>query len=168
VFIAGLMVGRTPEYLGKKIRAAQVKLVMLFLLAPAAMVLGFTAASVVIRSGLDGMDEAGPHGLSEVLYAFASGAGNNGSAFGGLAAAEPWYATTVGLSMLVGRFFLIIPALALAGSLGREQPAPVTSGTFPTHTPLFAGLLTGVVLIVAGLTYFPALALGPIAEGLGL
>jgi K+-transporting ATPase ATPase A chain len=114
------------------------------------------------------MDEAGPHGLSEVLYAFASGAGNNGSAFGGLAAAEPWYATTVGLSMLVGRFFLIIPALALAGSLGREQPAPVTSGTFPTHTPLFAGLLTGVVLIVAGLTYFPALALGPIAEGLGL
>ncbi len=168
VFIAGLMVGRTPEYLGKKIRAAQVKLVMLFLLAPAAMILGFTAASVVIGPGLDGISESGPHGLSEVLYAFASGAGNNGSAFAGLSAADPWYATTVGLSMLVGRFFLIIPALALAGSLGRKQPTPVTSGTFPTHTPLFAGLLTGVVVVVAGLTFFPALALGPIAEGLGL
>jgi len=168
VFIAGLMVGRTPEYLGKKIQAPQVKLVMLFLLAPAATILGLSAASVVIGAGLGGIDDPGPHGLSEVLYAFASGVGNNGSAFAGLAAAEPWYATTVGVSMLIGRFFLIIPALALAGSLARKHPVPTTSGTFPTHTPLFGGLVAGVVIIVAGLTFFPALALGPIAEGLGI
>lgn len=168
VFIAGLMVGRTPEYLGKKIQAPQVKLVMLFLLAPPVAILGFGAASVVLGAGLDGIQDPGAHGLSEVLYAFGSGAGNNGSAFAGLGAAEPWYATTVGLAMLVGRFFLIIPALALAGSLASKQTTPVTAGTFPTHTPLFGGLVTGVVLIVAGLTFFPALALGPIAEGLGL
>ncbi|MGQ0679267.1 MAG: potassium-transporting ATPase subunit KdpA [Actinomycetota bacterium] len=168
VFIAGLMVGRTPEYLGKKIQAPEIKLVMLFLLAPPVAILGFGAASVVLDAGLCGIQDPGAHGLSEVLYAFASGAGNNGSSFAGLGAAQPWYATTVGLAMLIGRFFLIIPALALAGSLASKQTTPVTAGTFPTHTPLFAGLITGVVLIVAGLTFFPALALGPIAEGLGL
>lgn len=166
VFIAGLMVGRTPEYLGKKIQAPEVRLSMLFLLAPALMILGFAGASVVIDKGQAGIFNPGAHGLSEVLYAFASAAGNNGSAFAGLGAAQPWYATTVGIAMLVGRFFLIIPALAIAGSLGRKQRVPESAGTFPTHTPLFGGLLTGVVLIVAGLTFFPALALGPIAEGL--
>lgn len=168
VFIAGLMVGRTPEYLGKKIRAPQVKLAMLFLLAPSAAILGLTAASVVATPGLNGIGNPGAHGFSEVLYAFGSGAGNNGSAFAGLAASSPWYATTVGIAMLIGRFFLIIPALALAGSLGRSNKTPVTAGTFPTHTALFGGLILGVILIVAGLTFFPALALGPIAEGLGL
>lgn len=168
VFIAGLMVGRTPEYLGKKVQAGEVKLVMLFLLAAPVTVLGFSAASVVLDAGLDGIQDPGAHGLSEVLYAFGSGAGNNGSAFAGLAAAEPWYATTVGISMLVGRFFLIIPALAIAGGLARKQRLSETAGTFPTHTPLFAGLVTGVVLIVAGLTFFPALALGPIAEALAI
>lgn len=167
VFIAGLMVGRTPEYLGKKIQAAEIKLAMLFLLAVPLMVLGFGAASVVLDPGLEGIQDPGAHGLSEVLYAFASGAGNNGSAFAGLSAGDTWYATTVGVAMLVGRFFLIIPALAIAGSLGRKQTVPETAGTFPTHTPLFAGLLTGVVVIIAGLTFFPALALGPVAEALG-
>ncbi|WCO67158.1 potassium-transporting ATPase subunit KdpA [Iamia majanohamensis] len=168
VFIAGLMVGRTPELLGKKIQAQEVKLAMLFLLAAPLMILGFSAASVVTDAGLDGIQDPGAHGLSEVLYGFSSGAGNNGSAFAGLAAADTWYATTIGISMLVGRFFLIIPALAIAGSLGRKRRVPVTDGTFPTHTPLFGGLVTGVVLIVGGLTFFPALALGPIAEALAL
>jgi K+-transporting ATPase ATPase A chain len=168
VFIAGLMVGRTPEYLGKKIRAPEVKLVVLFLLAPSLTILGFAAASVVVDAGLDGIHDPGPHGLTEVLYAFASGAGNNGSAFAGLAAADTWYATTVGLAMLVGRFFLIIPALAVAGSLGRQQAVPVTAGTFRTDNALFGGLVVGVVLIVAGLTFFPALALGPVVEALSI
>jgi K+-transporting ATPase ATPase A chain len=167
VFIAGLMVGRTPEYLGKKIQAPEIKLAMLFLLAPPMLILGFGAASVVLDAGLRGIQDPGAHGLTEVLYAFGSGAGNNGSAFAGLAAGDTWYATTVGIAMLVGRFFLIIPALAIAGSLGRKQTVPATAGTFPTHTPLFGGLVAGVVVIVAGLTYFPALALGPIAESLG-
>lgn len=168
VFIAGLMVGRTPEYLGKKIQAGEVKLAMLFLLAAPVMILGFSAATVVVDSGLAGIQDPGAHGLSEVLYAFGSGAGNNGSAFAGIDSADPWYTTTIGISMLVGRFFLIIPALAIAGSLGRKQAVPETAGTFPTHTPLFGGLLVGVVLIVAGLTFFPALALGPIAEALSV
>lgn len=168
VFIAGLMVGRTPEYLGKRVQAPEIKLVMLFLLAPPLMILGFGAASVVLDVGLRGIQDPGAHGLTEVLYAFGSGAGNNGSAFAGLAAADTWYATTVGIAMLVGRFFVIIPALAIAGSLGRKQTAPATAGTFPTHTPLFGALVAGVVLIVAGLTFFPALALGPIAESLGI
>lgn len=168
VFIAGLMVGRTPEYLGKKIQAGEIKLAMLFLLATPVLILGLGAASVVVDAGLDGIQDPGAHGLSEVLYAFGSAAGNNGSAFAGLAASEPWYASMVGVSMLVGRFFLIIPALAIAGSLGRKQAVPETVGTFPTHTPLFGGLLTGVVVIVAGLTFFPALALGPIAEALAI
>ena len=166
VFIAGLMVGRTPEYLGKKIQATEVKLVMLFVISPALVILGFGAASVVIDPGLSNIQDPGTHGLSEVLYAFASAAGNNGSAFAGLGASDPWYAATVGIGMFAGRFFLIIPALAIAGSLARKTKVPETDGTFPTHTPLFGGLLTGVVLIVAGLTYFPALALGPLAEAL--
>lgn len=168
VFIAGLMVGRTPEYLGKKIQAGEIKLVMLFLLAAPIAILGFGAASVVLDAGLDGIQDPGAHGLTEVLYAFGSGAGNNGSAFAGIASGDTWYATTVGISMLVGRFFLIIPALAIAGSLGRKQAVPETVGTFPTHTPLFGGLVVGVVLIIAGLTFFPALALGPIAEALAV
>ena len=168
VFVAGLMVGRTPEYLGKKIQAAEIKLAMLFVLAPAAMILGFGAVSVVLDAGLDGIQDPGAHGLSEVLYAFGSAAGNNGSAFAGIASANTWYATTTGIAMLVGRFFLIIPALAIAGSLGRKQRVPETTGTFPTHTPLFGGLVTGVVLVFAGLTFFPALALGPVAEALGV
>ena len=166
VFIAGLMVGRTPEYLGKKIDAAEIKLVMLFLLAAPCALLGFAAVSVVVPSFAESIQDPGPHGLSEVLYAFGSGANNNGSAFAGLAADTTWYETSIGVAMLVGRFFLIIPALAIAGSMGRKRALPVGPGTFPTHTPLFAGLVSGVVLIVAGLTFFPALALGPLAEAL--
>jgi potassium-transporting ATPase potassium-binding subunit len=168
VFIAGLMVGRTPEYLGKKIQAAEIKLVVLFVLVVPVLVLGFAAASVVSQSGLDGIGDSGPHGLTRVLYAFGSGAGNNGSAFAGLASSDPWYAVTVGISMWFGRFFLIIPALAIAGSLAAKQPVAPSAGTFRTDTPLFFGLVIGVVLIVAGLTFFPALALGPLAEALSL
>jgi K+-transporting ATPase ATPase A chain len=166
VFIAGLMVGRTPEYLGKKIEAAEMKLVVLYVLAMPLVLLGFAAASVLLGSALGSLNNPGPHGLSEILYAYASGANNNGSAFAGLGAATPWYDTTIGLAMLVGRFFLIIPVLAIAGSMARKHPVPVTAGTFPTHTPLFGGLVVGVVLIVAGLTFFPALALGPLVEHL--
>ncbi len=168
VFIAGLMVGRTPEYLGKKVQATEVKLIMLYLLAMPLALLGLTAASVVSGTATASIGDAGPHGFSEVLYAFASAANNNGSAFGSLDATTDWYTTTLGLAMLVGRFWLIVPALAVAGSLARKQRVPATAGTFPTTSPLFAGLLTGVVLIVAGLTFFPALALGPIVEELSL
>mgnify|MGYP006196447279 CR=1 FL=1 len=167
VFIAGLMVGRTPEFLGKKIQATEMKLVVLYVLAMPLVLLGFAAASVLLDSALT-TNNPGAHGLSEILYAFSSAANNNGSAFAGLTTATQWYDTTLGLAMLVGRFFLIIPVLAIAGSLGRKQPAPATAGTFPTHTPLFAGLVVGVVAIVAGLTFFPALALGPIVEQLSL
>jgi K+-transporting ATPase ATPase A chain len=167
VFIAGLMVGRTPEFLGKKIQATEMKLVVLYVLAMPLALLGFAAASVLLDSALT-TNNPGAHGLSEILYAFTSAANNNGSAFAGLTTATPWYDTTLGLAMLVGRFFLIIPVLAIAGSLARKQPAPATAGTFPTHTPLFAGLVVGVVAIVAGLTFFPALALGPIVEQLSL
>ncbi|HEX7135241.1 MAG TPA: potassium-transporting ATPase subunit KdpA [Iamia sp.] len=166
VFIAGLMVGRTPEYLGKKVQATEVKLIMLYLLAMPLALLGFAAASVVMGTATSSIGDAGPHGFSEVLYAFASAANNNGSAFGSLDATTDWYTTTLGLAMLVGRFLLIVPALAVAGSLARKQKVPATAGTFPTTSPLFGGLLTGVVLIVAGLTFFPALALGPIVEEL--
>jgi potassium-transporting ATPase potassium-binding subunit len=167
VFIAGLMVGRTPEYLGKKIQAPEMKLVVLYVLAMPAVLLAFAAASVLLKSALT-TNNPGPHGLSEILYAFTSTANNNGSAFAGLTTATQWYDTVLGLTMLVGRFFLIIPVLAIAGSMARKQPAPATAGTFPTHTPLFAGLVIGVVLIVAGLTFFPALALGPIVEQLSI
>jgi potassium-transporting ATPase potassium-binding subunit len=167
VFIAGLMVGRTPEYLGKKIQAPEMKLVVLYVLAMPAVLLAFAAVSVLLDSALT-TNNPGAHGLSEILYAFTSASNNNGSAFAGLTTATQWYDTTLGIAMLVGRFFLIIPVLAIAGSLARKQPAPATAGTFPTHTPLFGGLVVGVVAIVAGLTFFPALALGPIVEQLSL
>jgi K+-transporting ATPase ATPase A chain len=167
VFIAGLMVGRTPEYLGKKIQAPEMKLVVLYVLAMPAVLLGFAAASVLLDSALT-TNNPGSHGLTEILYALTSAANNNGSAFAGLTTATQWYDTVLGLAMLVGRFFLIIPVLAIAGAMARKQPAPVTSGTFPTHTPLFGGLVIGVVAIVAGLTFFPALALGPIVEQLSI
>jgi K+-transporting ATPase ATPase A chain len=167
VFIAGLMVGRTPEYLGKKVQAPEMKLVVLYVLAMPLVLLGFAAASVLLDSALT-TNNPGAHGLSEILYAFTSGSNNNGSAFAGLATATQWYDTTLGIAMLVGRFFLIIPVLAIAGSMARKQPAPATAGTFPTHTPLFGGLVVGVVAIVAGLTFFPALALGPLVEQLSL
>jgi K+-transporting ATPase ATPase A chain len=168
VFIAGLMVGRTPEYLGKKVQATEVKLIMLYLLAMPLALLGFAAASVVMGTATSSIGDAGPHGFTEVLYAFTSAANNNGSAFGSLDATTDWYTTTLGLAMLAGRFLLIVPALAVAGALARKQKVPATAGTFPTTSPLFAGLLTGVVIIVAGLTFFPALALGPIVEHLSL
>jgi K+-transporting ATPase ATPase A chain len=166
VFIAGLMVGRTPEYLGKKIQAAEMKLVVLYLLAVPIVVLTFAAVSVVMDSSLSSLANHGPHGLTEMTYAFASAANNNGSAFGGLAGNTPWFNTTLGLCMLVGRFALMIPALAIAGSLGRKPVVPASAGTFPTGTPLFTVLLVGVVLVVVGLTYFPVVSLGPIVEHL--
>jgi K+-transporting ATPase ATPase A chain len=171
VFIAGLMVGRTPEYLGKKIQAAEMKLVVLYILAVPLAVLGFTAASVLLHTAETSIlvgHQGTPHGLTEMTYAFTSAGNNNGSAFGGLTGATDWYNTTLGLAMLVGRFLLIVPALAIAGSLARKQPAPASAGTFPTGTWLFGGLLVGVVVIVVGLTYFPVLALGPIVEHLSL
>jgi K+-transporting ATPase ATPase A chain len=168
VFIAGLMVGRTPEYLGKKIQAPEMKLVVLYVLAMPLVLLGFAATSVLLDSALTSQNNPGAHGLSEILYAFTSASNNNGSAFAGLTTSTQWYDTTMGLAMLVGRFFLIVPVLAIAGSMARKQPAPATAGTFPTHTPLFGGLVVGVVVIVAGLTFFPALALGPIVEQLSL
>jgi potassium-transporting ATPase potassium-binding subunit len=168
VFIAGLMVGRTPEYLGKKIQSQEVKLVVLYILIMPAIVLLFTAISSVLDTALASRANPGPHGFSEILYAFTSAGNNNGSAFGGLSGNTQWYNTTLGITMLFGRFFLIIPTLALAGVLGRKQKVPATLGTFPTDTALFGGLVIGVTLIVAGLTFFPALALGPIVEHLSL
>jgi K+-transporting ATPase ATPase A chain len=167
VFIAGLMVGRTPEYLGKKVQAPEMKLVVLYVLAMPAVLLGFAAASVLLDSAQT-TNNPGAHGLSEILYALTSASNNNGSAFAGLTTATQWYDSVMGIAMLVGRFFLIIPVLAIAGSMARKQPAPATAGTFPTHTPLFGGLVVGVVVIVAGLTFFPALALGPLVEQLSL
>jgi K+-transporting ATPase ATPase A chain len=166
IFIAGLMVGRTPEFLGKKIQAAEMKMVVLHILFAPLVILGFAAASVVMKSTVSSIFNSGPHGLSEVVYNFASSAGNNGSAFGGMATNTNWYNTTMGITMLVGRFFLIIPMHAISGSLVRKQVTPATAGTFRTDTPLFGGLLTAIVVIVAGLTFFPVLALGPIVEHL--
>jgi K+-transporting ATPase ATPase A chain len=166
VFIAGLMVGRTPEYLGKKIQGAEMKLVVLYILFVPLVILLFTGISVVMHTSLNSLEHHGPHGLTEMTYAFTSQANNNGSAFGGLAGNTNWFNITGAVSMLVGRFFLMIPVLAIAGSLGRKQPTPATAGTFPTNTGLFATLLTGVVVIVVGLTYFPVIALGPVVEHL--
>ena len=166
VFIAGLMVGRTPEYLGKKIEAYDVKMAMLFVLIFPVVILTFTAISVVHPLGTVGILNPGPHGFGEILYAFTSGAGNNGSAFGGLAANTLWYDTTIGVSMLLGRFFMIIPMLAIAGNLAQKKFVPASLGTFPVTTPLFTVLLIGVILIVGALTFFPALSLGPILEHL--
>ncbi|MCC6316888.1 MAG: potassium-transporting ATPase subunit KdpA [Gemmatimonadaceae bacterium] len=168
VFLAGLMVGRTPEYLGKKIRAREVQMAMLYILAFPATILILTALSVVVAPGLAGLSNQGPHGLSEVLYAFSSAAGNNGSAFAGLTGSTTYYNTLLGLAMLVGRFALIVPMLALAGHLAAQAPAPEGPGTFPVTTPLFVVLLVAVILIVGALTFFPALALGPIVEHLAM
>ncbi|MER8374206.1 potassium-transporting ATPase subunit KdpA [Mesorhizobium sp. M1406] len=166
VFVAGLMVGRTPEYLGKKIEAKEVKMAMLAILCLPLAMLIFTAIAVVLPTGVASMGNAGPHGFSEVLYAYTSGAANNGSAFGGLSGNTPWYNITIGIGMLMGRFLVIIPALAIAGSLVAKKTVPASAGTFPTDGPLFVGLLVGVILIVGGLTFFPALAVGPIIEHL--
>jgi K+-transporting ATPase ATPase A chain len=166
VFIAGLMVGRTPEYLGKRIQASEVKLVVLYILFAPLAILAFGAISLRLSGALAGRANTGPHGLTEIIYAFTSAGNNNGSAFAGLTVTSWWYQITLGLTMLIGRFFLIIPALGIAGSLVRKRKVPASAGTFPTGNPLFCGLLVGVVLIVVGLTYFPTLALGPIVEQL--
>ncbi|MGA3061971.1 MAG: potassium-transporting ATPase subunit KdpA [Methylocystis sp.] len=164
VFVAGLMVGRTPEYLGKKIEAREMKLAMLAVLIYPLTVLGFSAASVLLKTALDSLGNAGPHGLSEILYAFASTTANNGSAFAGLSGNTLWFNTTLGLAMFLGRFAYVLPVLALAGSFAGKKKAPPSAGTFPTHGPLFIGLLLGVIVILYLLQYFPALALGPIVE----
>jgi len=166
VFIAGLMVGRTPEYLGKKIEAYDVKMAMLTVLIFSLVILIFTAIGVVTPYGKAGITNPGPHGLSQVLYAYASGAANNGSAFAGLSANSLWYNTSMAADMLLGRFFMVIPVLAIAGNLARKKIVPESAGTFPVTTPLFATLLVSVVLIVSALTFFPALSLGPILEHL--
>ena len=166
IFVAGLMVGRTPEYLGKKIEAREVKMAMLAILCLPLMMLGLTALATVLPAGLAGPANAGPHGFTEILYAFTSAAANNGSAFAGLSGNTPFYNLTLGAGMLVGRFFVIIPALAIAGSLAAKKTVPASAGTFPTDGGLFVGLLVGVILIVGGLTFFPSLALGPIVEHL--
>ena len=168
LFVAGLMVGRTPEYLGKKIEAKEVKMTLLAILCLPLAILGFTAIAVVIPTGTASLGNPGPHGFSEALYAYTSGAANNGSAFGSLTGNTLWYNLTIGVAMLVGRFFVIIPALAIAGSFAAKKTAPSSAGTFPTHGGLFVGLLVGVVLIIGGLTYFPSLALGPIVEHLAM
>lgn len=167
VFIAGLMVGRTPEYLGKKVESYDVKMAMLNLLIFPLTILIFTAISAVAPNfGTSQLNNAGPHGLTEMLYAFTSGTGNNGSAFAGISANTYWYNTALGVAMLLGRFFMIVPMLALAGSLGRKKIVPPSLGTFPVTTPLFATLLVSVILIVGALTFFPVLSLGPIVEHL--
>jgi K+-transporting ATPase ATPase A chain len=164
VFIAGLMVGRTPEYLGKKIEAREVRLLVLAMLSMPLCILVFGAAAVVVPQSLSGLQDAGPHGLTELLYAYTSAAANNGSAFAGFTANLPYTDTMLGLAMLIGRYAYIVPLLAVAGSLASKRAAPVSAGTFPTHAPLFVGLLIGVILIIGGLTFFPVLVLGPVAE----
>lgn len=164
VFVAGLMVGRTPEFLGKKIEAREMKLAMLAVLILPLTILGLTAVSAVAEFGVSSILTPGPHGLSEILYAYTSAAGNNGSAFGGLTANTPWYNTTLGIAMLLGRFAYLVPVLAIAGAMVNKPRVAVTSGTFPTDRPLFVGLLIGIILILGGLQFFPALALGPIVE----
>ncbi|MGE0038937.1 MAG: potassium-transporting ATPase subunit KdpA [Xanthobacteraceae bacterium] len=164
VFVAGLMVGRTPEYLGKKIEAKEVKMALLAILILPLFILGGPAISVLLPFGLSSMQDAGPHGFSEVLYLYTSQTANNGSAFAGFTGNTLWYNTTGGLSMLFGRYFVIVPMMAVAGALVAKKTVPASAGTFPTHGPLFVGLLVGVILIIGGLTFFPALALGPIVE----
>jgi K+-transporting ATPase ATPase A chain len=164
VFIAGLMVGRTPEYLGKKIGAYDVKMAMLALLILCLSILGFAAWGVVSPQGVAGLNNTGPHGLSEILYAFSSGTGNNGSAFAGLSANTPWYNTTLGIAMLFGRFLMIIPIMALAGSFAQKKLVPASAGTFPVSGGTFIILLLGTILLVGALNFLPALALGPIVE----
>jgi K+-transporting ATPase ATPase A chain len=164
VFIAGLMVGRTPEYLGKKIQSREMRMVMLYVLIFPAVILTFTALSVLLPAGLAGRNNAGPHGLSEILYAFTSVTGNNGSAFAGLTGTTYYYNTMLGLGTLLGRFAMMVPMLALGGFLAERKTVPESAGTFPVTTPLFVVLLVSVILIVGALTFFPALSLGPIVE----
>jgi K+-transporting ATPase ATPase A chain len=164
VFIAGLMVGRTPEYLGKKIEAFEMKMASLAVLIPAAAILIGTAIACVVPAGTATLGNPGAHGFSEILYAFSSGSGNNGSAFGGITVSGVFYATAIGLCMLIGRYWIIVPVLAIAGSLAAKKAVPASAGTLPTHTPLFVVLLAGTVVLVGALTFFPALALGPIVE----
>src|SRR5258706_11598775 len=168
IFVAGLMVGRTPEYVGKKMEAKEVKMTMLAILVLPLAMLGFSAVAAVVPAGLAGPANSGPHGFSEILYAYTSGAANNGSAFAGLTANTPFYNLTLAVDMLIGRFLMIVPMLAVAGSLAAKKSVPPSLGTFPTHGALFVFLLVGVILIVGGLTFFPALALGPIVEHLAL
>ena len=164
VFVAGLMVGRTPEFLGKKIEGREMKFAMLAVLILPLVILGFTAISVMLPFAVASIGTAGPHGLSEILYAYTSAAGNNGSAFGGLSGNTLWYNSTLGIAMLLGRFAYVIPVMAIAGSLAAKVKTPASAGTFPTDGPLFVGLLIGIILILGGLQFFPALALGPIVE----
>jgi K+-transporting ATPase ATPase A chain len=164
MFVAGLMVGRTPEYLGKKLEAKEVKMSILALLSLPLSILGFSAVASVIPAGLAGPLNAGPHGFSEILYAFTSATANNGSAFAGLTANTLFYNVTLGFAMLIGRFIFVVPVLAVAGSLAQKKLLAPSAGTFPTTGPLFVGLLVGVILILGGLTYFPAVALGPVVE----
>ncbi|WP_432016646.1 potassium-transporting ATPase subunit KdpA [Streptomyces hydrogenans] len=166
VFIAGLMVGRTPEYLGKKIGTREIKFAACYILVTPALVLGFTAVAMALDTPSNSMTNSGAHGFSEILYAYTSGANNNGSAFAGLNADTQWFNSTIGIAMLLGRFLPMVFVLALAGSLAEQTPVPETAGTLRTEKPLFTGLLVGTILIITGLTYFPALALGPLAEGL--
>jgi K+-transporting ATPase ATPase A chain len=164
MFVAGLMVGRTPEYLGKKLEAREVKMTILALLSLPLSILGWTALATVLPAGLAGIANTGPHGYSEILYAFTSATGNNGSAFAGLSANTLYYNTTLAVAMLMGRFIFVIPLLAVAGSLAQKKLVAPSAGTFPTHSPQFVGLLVGVILIMGGLTYFPAVSLGPAVE----
>jgi K+-transporting ATPase ATPase A chain len=166
VFIAGLMVGRTPEYLGKKIGPKEMKLSMFAVLAMNVGILVFAAVAVIAPDGLAGRLSSGPHGLSEILYAFTSAVGNNGSAFAGLTVTSIFYQTLLGIDMLIGRYLFIVPVLAIAGSLAAKKQVPPSAGTFPTDTPLFSGLLVGVCVIIGALTFFPVYALGPILEQL--
>jgi K+-transporting ATPase ATPase A chain len=168
VFIAGLMVGRTPEYLGKKIDAKEVKMAMLAVLVLSFSILGFTALATVLPAGLAGTANAGPHGFSEILYSYTSATGNNGSAFAGISANTPFYNTTLGFAMYIGRFIMVVPILAIAGSLAAKKIVPASAGTFPTDGGLFVGLLIGVVVITGGLIYFPVVSLGPVVEHLAM
>jgi potassium-transporting ATPase potassium-binding subunit len=168
MFVAGLMVGRTPEYIGKKIESREVKLAMLAILVLPLMILGWTAVAVVYPAATASMANAGPHGFSEALYAFTSQTANNGSAFGGLTGNILFYNLAGALSMLVGRFWMIVPTMAIAGALAAKKSVPASAGTFPTDGALFVGLVVGVILIIGGLTFFPALALGPIVEHLAM
>jgi K+-transporting ATPase ATPase A chain len=164
VFVAGLMIGRTPEYLGKKIEAYEMKMAAIAVLLPLVMALGGTAIAVVVDAGRAGVANPGPHGFSEILYAFSSAGNNNGSAFAGLSANTPFYNTMLGLAMLFSRYWLAIPVLAIAGALAAKKKVPAGLGTLPTHTPLFVAMLVGVVVIIGALTFIPALGLGPIVE----
>jgi K+-transporting ATPase ATPase A chain len=168
VFVAGLMVGRTPEYVGKKIEAREVKLAVLAIAVLPLSILGFTALSAVMPDGLAGPLNKGPHGFTEILYAFSSATANNGSAFAGLSAGTPWYNGLLAVAMWVGRFFVIVPVLAIAGSLAAKKYTPSGAGSFPTTGGLWVGLLVGIILILGGLTFLPSLALGPIADHLAM